>query len=925
MNKELESWIEMNGAQIISDRDALTDESLYACAINNRTGQMIDLVNYKPSGEQKDQYAWPKLFSDAINRTTDSIRAGEKIDHTFKTRYSGFLNKLWHSSSDDLRVFTTACHLDNWMPAGSIASAASLLPDASITLTVKDSSTGHLVETLTFHPTKNQAARYDWPFFLSHFINTNSMFLRAGEKNLETRLIAPLLSGYRNTLWLPAHCALTATLEHAVAQEVESSANTIHTDLIYKLRTTPPARSDIDRWVATLKNGCFTDIEYPTGKKVKPVALYTHIERAQGIANYIARNQDSAPDSYIQGAIDALNFYAQQDYDTANWWDRNIGLGRKSSIAALLLSTVVRQNRLKTFIDYIKQVTNAEAPETGANLADYCFIQLIWSLAAWKTSAHCAELEKTYAAYQVLSSLCFPVQRHGKEMGEGISVDYSYSQHNRGDGQYSQLYGASYGLELLARIDQSMSVSNGIFAFSRQALASIEEFLAEGMGWMGCSRVYDFHPCGRALSRGSKSNGTLANWAERLIKHGAIHPEKLQELIKRASGNETNNQHYIGNRIFWVNDYMSHMTPHFCLFAKTISDRSIGSESGNGENLKGFYLGAGSSFVIRHGDEYRDIQPVWDWQRIPGTTVEQVPDFKFPLINWGHEAWGSHPFAGGASNGLCGINSMKLAKRQITNAHKSVIALQESAVFLGSAIDATTAAHHVTTAVNQCRLKGKVTVTRHDGSRFNPSLPYMAASTDIALIEHDGLFYRFRKEHAQQVTLQLAEQTGSWRSINISGSQDTVKERVFSIWINHAKGTPGTYAYEIGSIEVTSKECQWTNSETAHMVLFCAPVKAIGTLFDTSTRLDIPLGGGLAVTPLDAVSFIIEEHKGYLNFTCADPSQQLEAAQFVISTPIQGAPTNTRTGHTITIPLPSDDMAGKSAQYAHLIPVKSGA
>ena len=920
MNNELEMWIEMNGASIISDRDTLKGESLYACAINNHNGQVLSLVHYQPSDAQMGHYRWPKFFSDTINQASDSIRAGKKIGETFKTHDSGYPNKLWHSNLCDIRVFTTACHLDNWITAGSIESAANLLPDSSIIIKVKDSSTGHILETLTFNPTKSESTQYNWPFFLSHFINTNSVFLRAGEKNLETRLITPLFSSYENTLWLPAHSALTVTLEHALAEQVKTSANTVHGDLIYKLRSTPPGQSEIDHWISMFNSGRFSDIKYPSGKKINPAPLYTHLQRAQSIANYIARNQASAPERYIECAVDALNFYSQQNYDPANWWDLNIGLGKRASIAVLLLSTVVRNNKLNMFFDYIRQVTNAEAPETGANLADYCFIQLIWSLAAWKTSADNAELGNTYAAYQVLSSLCFPVHRHGKEEGEGISVDYSYSQHNPESGKYSQLYGASYGQELLSRIFQSISVSNGIFSFTREAVTSIEEFLVQGMAWMGYAKVYDFHACGRALSRNTLTNSSLAGWAQQLINQGAKHPEVLLELISRANGNEADNQYFIGNRVFWVNDYMSHITPNFCLFAKMISDRSVGSESGNGENLKGYYLGTGSCFVVKHGDEYRNIQPVWDWQKIPGTTVEQVPDFKFPLINWGNRAWGSHPFAGGASNGHCGINSMKLAKNQIANSHKSVIALSEGAVFLGSAINTITTTHPVTTTVNQCRLKGEVTVTLHDGSRSNPSIPFKISSTDIAQIEHDGLYYRFRKEDAQEVTLQLAEQSGSWRSINTSGSLNILKEPVFTVWINHSKGTHGTYAYELGNIEVPSNECQRIYSDTVHMALFYSPAKAIGTLFDASVKLDIPLGNALSVTPLDAVSFIIEEREGYLHFTCADPSQQLEEARFIISFPAQGTLADTRAEQIITIPLPSDDLAGKSVTHAYLIP-----
>ena len=35
--------------------------------------------------------------------------------------------------------------------------------------------------------------------------------------------------------------------------------------------------------------------------------------------------------------------------------------------------------------------------------------------------------------------------------------------------------------------------------------------------------------------------------------------------------------------------------------------------------------GDGCTFVYRSGDEYRDIFPVWDWSKVPGTTADAAP------------------------------------------------------------------------------------------------------------------------------------------------------------------------------------------------------------------------------------------------------------------------------------------------------------
>ncbi|WP_300730171.1 polysaccharide lyase family 8 super-sandwich domain-containing protein [Pseudomonas sp.] len=914
MNKQLDVWAEMKGANIISDRDALPGEVICAYAIDNDNGRVLSRVDYAPTTAEQSQYTWPKFFSDTLNQTSAIIRAGEKEGERFKTHYSGYLNALWYASFLNVRVFTTACHLKNWLNSGLIESSGNLLPGASITLQVMDPSSAKVIETLTFNPTPVESSRYNWPYFLSRYINANSPLLRAGEKNQETRQITPQYSGYRNVLWLPALSGLTVTLQHILPEHIKHSAETVHAQLIAKHSAIPPEHADIEQWVLACQNGRFNDIDYPPeGKQdIDPAPLYLHIDRVKAMADYIARYQDATPERFSLCAVDALNFYGQQDYDPINWWDRHIGLGKKASIAALLLSTLMRNDSLKVFFDYIKKTTHADAPETGANLADYCYIQLIWSLADWKTQGSTFALQSTYAAYQMLSTLCFPVERHGKENGEGISLDNSYSQHNPGDGQYSQLYASAYGTELLGRIFESLSVSSGIFSLSSPALRSLEQFIIEGMGWMGYAYTFDMHTRGRSISEGLKNISSLASWAKQLLKSGPLYPDALAELIKRANGDEAQNSFYIGNRAFWVNDYMTHFTSEFGLFAKCISNRTVGCESGNGGNLKGYYVGNGSCFIYRHGNEYRDIQPVWDWQKLPGTTVEQNPDFKFPLINWGVGAWGSHAYAGGASDGRCGINSMTLTKGNISHAQKSIIALPERAVFIGSNIDTAAASAPVTTQVNQCLLNGTVTVKLRDGTSHTATLPYTLSSSSIAQIEHDGLYYRFFD--IEPVTLQITEQTGRWRDINTFGSTDLIKAPVFSVWITHPCTQEARYHYEIGPLSSLSDAHYVIINRYGHAAVTQTPPRAIGAVFNGEVPLTVSLTSTLSVTPLDTVSFICEKKGAHLVITCADPTQALAEARFIVASSASKEGSSPLLA-TITITLPTGDDAGKSVTH----------
>ena len=53
---------------------------------------------------------------------------------------------------------------------------------------------------------------------------------------------------------------------------------------------------------------------------------------------------------------------------------------------------------------------------------------------------------------------------------------------------------------------------------------------------------------------------------------------------------------------------------------KMASKRVIGTELVNEDNLKGFYMGDGATYIYRNGDEYLNVFPFWDWRKVPGIT-----------------------------------------------------------------------------------------------------------------------------------------------------------------------------------------------------------------------------------------------------------------------------------------------------------------
>jgi chondroitin AC lyase len=58
---------------------------------------------------------------------------------------------------------------------------------------------------------------------------------------------------------------------------------------------------------------------------------------------------------------------------------------------------------------------------------------------------------------------------------------------------------------------------------------------------------------------------------------------------------------------------------------RLFSNRTIGTEMINDENIRGYWLPFGLTVIQSSGTEHQDIYPVWDWSRLPGVTAPQMP------------------------------------------------------------------------------------------------------------------------------------------------------------------------------------------------------------------------------------------------------------------------------------------------------------
>ncbi len=208
---------------------------------------------------------------------------------------------------------------------------------------------------------------------------------------------------------------------------------------------------------------------------------------------------------------------------------------------------------------------------------------------------------------------------------QGIKDDYTFHQH----GPLLSTFG--YGSIIIHRTTFWCSMFRDTrFSLPKDKLKIMTDFILNGIRWGIRGKQVDYSCMGRGISRPHGSNT-----AEHILKTLKL----LKELATDANTREqlelthqsivgAKAQPIIGNRHFYRSDYTCIQEKEYLATIKMCSLRTKGIEGINNENLNGFWLPFGATFVYKTGSEYHGIFPFWDWTRIPGVTA---PVYQYKL------------------------------------------------------------------------------------------------------------------------------------------------------------------------------------------------------------------------------------------------------------------------------------------------------
>jgi Polysaccharide lyase family 8, super-sandwich domain/Polysaccharide lyase family 8, C-terminal beta-sandwich domain len=325
----------------------------------------------------------------------------------------------------------------------------------------------------------------------------------------------------------------------------------------------------------------------------------------------------------------------------------------------------------------------------------------------------------------------------------------------------------------------------------------------------------------------------------------------------------------------------------------------------------GFHLADGTLYTYLNGDEYEDIAAAWDWNLIPGTTV----DYGATPLDCAHAQWtGLEPFVGGVSNGETGVAAMRYLN-PLTKAlswQKAWFFLDDDTQYVMIANLTSNTDAPVYSVLDQRRHSGTIHV---DNDVFVPPGNQTFDRT-VSSLWHGGVGYLFDSK-STVLSVSVGERTGAWSAIGTS-MQPPETVDIFAAWIEHQDLTqPVSYILFPGTtfdgFQNKSEERHITPLQNdAHIsAIFDADHSTVSAIFwDASGgKLELgrkPLIGSrlASVSVNENVALILKFRTGTL--TVSDPSQTLTSVE------IQVEKTNEKPV-TFTVELPQGPgLAGSS-------------
>jgi len=615
-------------------------------------------------------------------------------------------------------------------------------------------------------------------------------------------------------------------------------------------------------------DGTWSDLDYNNRQRGNwPLRnhLYRTVEMAKAYQQ--KENQYYKNKSLGNNIQLAYNYWVNNDIVNPNWWYPQIGVPQNIGLIMLLMQDEINTEQWQKGMVIMDRVVIGK--NTGQNL--------VWV----SSNIILRSILKKDITQIALTTANIREEMKMADNVEGLQPDYSFHQHGR------QLQFGNYGLHFLEdQVKWMFILKDSEYDYTPNQINLMRKYFDQGQRWVIWKGVYDINSSGRQLFENEQIKKYKRVY-KAAIEMKEIDPNHI-DLYKSIS--EGNN--LVGVKYFPFSELAVKRTDKYITTIRMCSSRIKGSESGNGENLSGYYLADGAMYTMKTGKEYLNIYPYWDWRKIPGTTAVQDTT-KLPEIGWGSYNIESD-FVGGLTFDDSAITSMQY-KRDGVTANKSYFIFPEFTVCLGSGINGKSN-QHLQTTIEQSFKTGQL----YDNSEISK-----VNSTDNAISYwHQGSGYIINQ--ANNVVVNVDKKEANWNKIIGWSSKKEEAKNIFTLGIDHGKNVKNDrYAYAV--FPNIKKENLFKVDRKQRYQILTNTKETQAVQFNQYTSVVFHKPGTIKINKTTEISssvpaiLLFKKDKNNLQLAICDPTQKLEFGQIKISR-IDKADVTTSI-HEITFPV----------------------
>ncbi len=521
------------------------------------------------------------------------------------------------------------------------------------------------------------------------------------------------------------------------------------------------------------ENGSFRDIDYSVTSKVnwEPKIHYNRLLMMS--YSYISpASLYYSNEELYQKIVNGIDFWVSSNPQASNWYHTQVD--ESLNFGLILIAMRGGKQKLPQFLEdkVVERWRNNgsnPAKRTGSNRAEIALHYLYFACLIEDE-----ELLES-AIYYAFEPVAFTDS-------EGIQVDYSFFQHGK------QFYIGGYGENMLESVlEIAVCVIGTKYMMSEEKLILLRQYVLSTYSDVLRGQTIRWSCFGRSISRPNslKDPERRLSIINKMIELDKVYERDYQKIKNRLLGiskpGEDIDSHH---NHYFRGDYTVHVRPKYSFSTRMVSNRTCKQEHGNGENLQNYYLSDGATEVLCTGEEFVNLMPLWDWNKIPGVTapiLDTIP--KAPEL-W--SVYGTSEFAGGVSDSIYGCTAYKFYDDYSgvnTGASKGWFFFDDEVVCLGAGISSDH--ENVQTTINQCWGERAFNIGFSDGTirSYEGNVNQTHYAGNVNWVLHDGIGYYFPV--SQQVMVENKKKVGNWRWISEVQEDKELEGKVFTIGTQH--------------------------------------------------------------------------------------------------------------------------------------------